>query len=122
MQFSKCGDRFAYLKIPKAPDLKTLDQCEIVQKALDAQLRKAGAGCVFGIGLEPPETAYFDLALIDVEKAIPVLKSFSEQHKFSHDTALRFYDADWLNEWVGMFEGTKKPTDLKKPWFKARVE
>ncbi len=82
MQFSKCADRFAYLKVPKSADLKTLEQCEKVQKDLDAELRKAGAGCVFGIGLEPPDTAYFDLALVDIEKAIPVLKSFSEKHKF----------------------------------------
>ncbi len=121
-QFSKCGDRFAYLKISKSKDFKTLEQLEPLQKELDAELKKAGAGCVFGIGLELPDTAYFDLALVDLEKAIPVLKSFSEKHKFSHESALRFYDADWMNEWVGMFEDTKKPTDLKKPWFKTQVE
>lgn len=122
VQFSKCGDKFAYLEVPKSAEFKTLEQCEKVQKDLDAELRKAEAGCVIGIGLEPPDTAYFDLALVDVKKAIPVLKSFSDQHKFSHDSALRFYDADWLNEWVGMFDDTKKPTDLKKPWFKTKVE
>jgi hypothetical protein len=35
---------------------------------------------------------------------------------------LRFYDADLLHEWVGMYDDTSEPKDMAKPWFLARTE
>lgn len=117
VQFSKNGERFAYLKVPNAKDLQSIGQVEALGKELDAELRKAQAGCVFGVGIESPDIIYLDIALADLEKATPVLKSFSESHKLAHDTALRFYDCVWRNEWVGMFDDAKKPQDLQNPWY-----
>jgi|GEM_PF-6602122 hypothetical protein len=117
VQFSKNGERFAYLKIPAAKDLQSIDKVEALAKELDSELRKAQAGCVFGVGIESPDIVYVDFALADLDKAVPVLKSFSESHKFAHDSALRFYDCQWQNEWIAMFDNTKKPQDLRKPWY-----
>ncbi|MBX9952259.1 MAG: hypothetical protein K2Y39_24000 [Candidatus Obscuribacterales bacterium] len=117
VQFSKNGEKFAYLKIPKAKDLQSFEKVEALAKELDAELRKAQAGCVFGVGIESPDIVYLDIVLADLAKATPLLKSFSESHKLAHDSALRFYDCVWRNEWVGMFDDTKKPQDLKSPWY-----
>ncbi len=117
VQFSKNGEKFAYLKVVKAKELQSMDKADALAKDLDAQLRKAEAGCVFGLGIESPDVVYLDVVIADLEKAVPVLQAFSQAHKFDHDSTLRFYDCVLRNEWVAMFDDTKKPQDLRKPWY-----
>lgn len=117
VQFSKCGEKFAYLKIPKAKELKTVDKLDPLKDELDKELKKVQAGCVFGTGVGTPDTAFFDVALVDLDKAVPVLKSFCAAHNFAPETALRFYDCEWRNEWVAMSDKTTKPQDLRNPWY-----
>lgn len=121
-QFSKCGEKFVYLKLPKSKDLVPADKHEPIGKELDAMLRKANLGCLIGTGSDSKDAVYFDLCLANTDGAIPELKKFSQAHNFSHDTALRFYDADLLHEWVGMFDDTSEPKDMAKPWFFAKTE
>lgn len=117
VQFSKNGEKFAYLKVSKAKNLQSLDKVEALRKELDRELRKAQVGCTFGVGIESPDAIYIDVVLKDLDKAVPILRSFSESHKFDHESTLRFYDCVWRNEWVAMFDDTKKPQDLRKPWY-----
>ena len=117
VQFSKCGEKFAYLKIPKAKEFATVDKLDPVKDELDKELKKAQVGCVFGTGVGTPDTAYIDLALVDLDKAVPILRTFCAAHKFAPETALRFYDCEWRHEWVAMAEKTTKPQDLRNPWY-----
>ena len=121
-QFSKCGEKFVYLKVPNAKDLMAQDKCDALAKELDAELRKAQVGCVFGAGTELKDTAYIDLVIVDLDKTIPVLKKFCQQHKLDKDSALRFYDCEWLHEWVGMNADTTEPKDLAHPWTQQKAE
>jgi len=121
-QFSKLGEKFVYLKLANSKDLVPPEKHEPIAKELDALLRKAGLGCVIGTGSDTKDAVYFDVCLVNVDKAIPELKKFCQAHNFSHEAALRFYDADLLHEWVGMYDDTSEPKDMAKPWFLARTE
>ncbi|MBA3857450.1 MAG: hypothetical protein C0507_11135 [Cyanobacteria bacterium PR.3.49] len=121
-QFSKLGEKFVYLKLAKSKDLVPAEKHEPIGKELDATLRKANFGCVIGTGSDTKDSVYFDMCLANVDKAIPELKKFCQAHNFSHESTLRFYDADLLHEWVGMYEDTSEPKDMAKPWFLARTE
>lgn len=116
-QFSKLGEKFAYLQIPDSKDLADQPKRKLLESALDAELKKAKVGCVFAEGFGDTKTAYLDLCLSDYKKAEPILKRFCSEQKLPHGTSLRFYDSDWLSEWIGMFDDSPVPKDLAHPWF-----
>lgn len=115
--FSKFGEQFAYLQIPGAGIYVQPVVRGKLEDALDSELRNAQVGCVFAAGFGKPDISYIDLCLIDVNTAIPLIKKVCAKFNLSHQSNLRFYDCDWLYEWVRMFDDTPVPTDLDRPWF-----
>lgn len=116
-RFSNFGEKFAYLQIPNAGVYVAPKERGKIEDALDSELRKAQLGCVFAAGFGKPDISYIDLCLVDVNRATPIIKKVCAQFNLSHKSNLRFYDCDWLYEWVKMFPDTPVPDDLGRPWF-----
>lgn len=117
-RFSKCGETFCYLKIDESASAQvdrsdSLDRGQI-EEAIDAALQKAGVGCVPSGGWGPAYN-FIDLALTDVDTAIPILREESRRLALSHSTWLRFLDSKYSKEWVGMYPDTPEP-DLSPDW------
>jgi hypothetical protein len=114
-RLSRFGERFCYLRFEGATGMDPVSRGEI-EDSLDAQLREAAVGCVFGGGSGPNSSMFIDLCLEDIEVAIPLLRSSVEMAKLPHNAKLRFYDADLVHEWVGMFNDTAGPRDATRVW------
>lgn len=116
-RFSRCGERFAYLQVDGNMGLSAdVQQRDELAQAIDTALRGAKLGCVVGSGSGTPDRSYIDLMLTDPDKAVPVLQEVARSRKLPHSSWLRFYDADWRQEWVGMFNDTTPPADPRKMW------
>lgn len=116
-RFSRCGERLAYLQVNDNMELSVdVDQREQLAQAIDTALRAAKLGCVVGGGSGTPNRTYIDLMLTDPDKAVPVLQQVAQLRKLPHSSWLRFYDADWRQEWVGMYNDTAPPADPRKMW------
>lgn len=102
----------AYLQSRNVGKLFAPDNLTMFAKELHEELVASGHGCVVGSGFGPKDKIYIDLCLTDVEKAIPVLRSFYQRKKMPHNSYLRFYDAVWQYEWVGMYDDTVAPNNL----------
>jgi hypothetical protein len=117
-RFSKFDEKFVYLQIPEAGENSTfVERRGKLEDALNAELKKAQLGCVFAGGWGPPDTGYIDLCVTNVDRAIPLIRTVCRKFNLSHKTNLRFYDCDWLYEWVGMYDDTPVPGDIERPWF-----
>lgn len=115
-RFSRFEETFCYLKIDESgvQDVEnSLDRGEM-ENAFDAALKKAGVGCVTGGGWGPVYN-FIDLALVDVESAIPVLREVAEQIELPKLSWLRFLDAKLTEEWVGMYADTPE-ADMSPGW------
>lgn len=107
-RFSRCGETFAYLKVDGREGLSDFADREAMEEAVDAALRPAGVGCVIGGGTGL-RYSYVDLALTDVPRAIELLRDTLRPHKLPERSWLLFYDADWADEWVGLYDQTPPP-------------
>lgn len=111
---SKNGEIFAYLNVqadqnsPDAFDKKRDD----FYKGLDTLLRNERLGAVVGDGRGINERYYFDLALANVDKAVPLIQEYCKTKNVPKTSWLRFYDECWRYEWVRMYPDTP---DLKAP-------
>lgn len=109
-RYSKFGERFAYLQIDSAPFLVAHQkELERLAAELGQTLRQSKLGCDIGYGIGRPDIAYIDLMLADADKAAPVIQQFTRAHNLPVKSWLRFYDADWKAEWVGMYDDTPSP-------------
>jgi hypothetical protein len=108
-RFSRCGERFAFLKIdgrgPDATEMKFADRAAI-EAAADAAV--LGIGCVVGGGTGR-HYSYIDLALTDVDRAIAALKPALRNGAIPKRAWLLFHDCEWRDEWVGMYDDTPPP-------------
>jgi hypothetical protein len=108
---------FCYLKIADIENIPTDDILEVREKiegCFNAPLLQVGVGCVIGGGWGP-HFPFVDLALTDVNAAIPLLRQISTELELSCSTWLRFLDSKYNNEWVGMYPDTPEP-DLSPDW------
>jgi len=108
-RFSRCGERFAFLKIDtrgaEAARLKFADARQI-EEAADAAL--LGVGCVIGAGTGR-RYSYMDLAATDVDRAIAALKPAMRNLGLPKRSWLLFHDCEWRDEWVGIHDDTPAP-------------
>ncbi|QQR57526.1 MAG: hypothetical protein IPG59_21520 [Candidatus Melainabacteria bacterium] len=108
---SKMGEKFCYIETDLFftddgnLDFDTRDE---FMKKIDVVLRENNLGCVVGYG-SGNEKFYFDLALTDIEKTIPLLRKMAEKFKLPLDSWLLFYDSNLRDEWVGLYKDTKSP-------------
>ena len=68
----------------------------------------ARAGCVIGGGTGL-RYSYIDLALADVDAAIPLITRRLRAGKIPRRTWLLFFDAPLAHEWIGIYGDTPVP-------------
>jgi len=109
-RFSRCGETFAYLKIDGSEGLPAWgfqDRGDI-ENALSEALEGAGCGAMIGGG-NGLRYCYVDLALLDVSKAIPVIREALARGGVSPRSWLFFSDCDYAAEWVGIYPESPAP-------------
>jgi hypothetical protein len=109
-RFSRCGETFAYLKIDGTQGIPRggfADKSEI-EDALDAVLIRAGLGCHIGGGTGQ-RYSYVNLALVDVDRAIPLVVAAMRNMKLPTRSWIQFFDSDLRWEWVGIWPDTPSP-------------
>src|SRR5262249_23170941 len=94
--FSRLGERFCYVKIDGSQDTEnmTFESREDMENALNSELNPAGLGGVVGGGTGL-RYSYIDLALTDVEGAIPIIRQALQAGRIPRRTWLLFCDCEW---------------------------
>jgi len=111
-RFSNHDEKFCYLQCEGVDDFRDTDRRGELQSRIDSVLRDERIGCTVGSGAGA-RGFFIDLVLTDPDQAIPVLRKVCEEEKLPRGSVLRFYDADWCNEWVGMFAETPAPKSIE---------
>lgn len=109
-RFSRCGEIFVYIKLDGSQGLDQegfADKSEI-EDALNAVLKPEGLGCYMGGGTGL-RYSYIDLALTDVDKAIPLIRKRLQEGKVPLRSWIQFFDSDLSAEWVGIYDETPSP-------------
>ena len=109
-RFSKCGETFAYVKVDGdggLPPWGFQDRAQI-DDALSTALEGAGLGTVIGGG-NGLRYCYTDLALLNVEAAVPVIRETLTRGGVSIRSWLLFFDDNFASEWVGVFPESPPP-------------
>ncbi|MEZ4221346.1 MAG: hypothetical protein R3B13_10515 [Polyangiaceae bacterium] len=108
LRFSRVGEVFAYLKVESSGDsVARLERRQLLEDALTGLLGP-GVGAVIGNGLGI-RYVYVDLALENVERALPLLRQACTAVPTADRTWLLFCDSDAVGEWVGMHPTTPRP-------------
>lgn len=115
-RLSKFGEKFCYIQFFGDERFIETDIRTSIDDTLIAELGEAKVGTVFGGGLGVPSNVYIDLCLLDVDAAIPILRRVTQAFGVPRNAKLRFYDPDWVNEWVGMYPDTNAPNDSTRMW------
>jgi hypothetical protein len=107
---SRVGETFGYLKIdtagqPSGEIVKFRGQFE---DALHPALVAANGGGVIGGG-SGLRYAYIDLALLDVKRAVPVIRQVLSDCRAPLRSWLLFHDDDLAAEWIGIYRQTPPP-------------
>lgn len=109
-RFSKHGETFAFLKIDGSeglPEGGFQDRGQI-ENAIDQVLLPTRLGCSIGGGTGT-RYSYVDLALIDVDRALPALLEVLRRGKLPLRSWIQFFDSDLRWEWVGVWPDTPAP-------------
>ncbi len=109
-RFSRCGETFAYVKIDGAeglPDWGFRDR-EDIEKSLLQALESAGVGTMIGGG-NGLRYCYADLALVNITKAIPIIREALARGGVSTRSWLLFADRDYSAEWIGIYPESPVP-------------
>src|SRR5262249_30135095 len=104
-RFSRPGEMFCFLKVDGTEDLSGMrfaDKSEM-EDALDTVLKPADLGCCVGGGMGH-RYAYIDLALLDAERGIQVLRERLRAGKVPKRSWIQFFDSELAAEWVGIFD------------------
>jgi hypothetical protein len=110
VRFSNHGEVFCYLKIDgtnNQEECRFSDKGEI-EDAVDAALCDAEIGCFVGGGTGL-RYSYIDLALLDVERSLEILRPLLREGNIPKRTWLLFFDSDLQNEWIGIWDDTPAP-------------
>lgn len=113
-RFSRNGDRFCYLKLEWVREIELQDVVDwraSIEDALQTALGAANCGLLLGGGLGG-RYVYIELALRDVQRAIPIIRQVAEWKQVPMRSWLLFHDAQWRNEWVGLVPGAPTPPGI----------
>ncbi len=110
VRFSRCGEMFAFVKIDGAEALPDwgFENRESIENALRAGLESVGLGTVIGGG-NGLRYCYVDLALVDVMRAVPIIREVLARGGVSTRSWLFFSDADLSSEWIGIYSDSPSP-------------
>jgi hypothetical protein len=109
-RFSRCGERFCSLKIDSGQRVANQEVAYRVEISdeLDAVLKPSGLGCSVG-GATGLRYTYITLALLNLEESIPHIRSVLQRRKVPKRSWILFFDAEWIAEWVGIYDDTPPP-------------
>jgi len=107
---TRCGELFCYLKLDgqDVPRRQVVEFRSRFEEALNPVLVQAGAGCCVGGG-SGLRYAYIDLALTDVQQAIPLIRQVLTTGRAPLRSWLLFMDSELAHEWVGAYPQTPPP-------------
>ncbi len=106
-RFSKRGEKFCWIRSALEYSSKD-DRKDRFDDFADKLLREAGLGCIFasGTGLS---NIFFDLALIDVNAAVKILKETAINVGLPPESWLFFHDSHLQDEWIGLLPDSPPP-------------
>lgn len=109
-RYSRVGETFCFLKFDGdgRKIAARMEERKHVEKAVNDALVAEGLGVVVGTGTGK-KYSYLDLALTDVQKAIPVIIGQMRQAQVATRSWLLFHDAHLADEWVAIHEDTPPP-------------
>lgn len=109
-RFSRHGEVFAYLKTDGRSGFEgeTWKDKSELEDDLDARLRETETGMVIGGGMGLTYS-YVDFALIDVPKAIQVIRKALQAGNLHRRSWVLFFDQDFAHEWAGIWPDTPPP-------------
>ncbi len=81
---------------------------EDFQVYFDEELRAKGLGCQIGAG-RGSDYYFFDLALVDVDACLEIMKRLAEENALLKKTWLMFYDTADKNKFVGLYPESPSP-------------
>ena len=110
-RFSRCDETFCFLKIDGRNAVMDFQDKAAIEDALAPVLAREGLGAVIGGGTGL-RYSYIDLALTDVERAIPLIRGTLRAGKIVNRSWLQFFDDSLAAEWVGMWPDTPPPPGL----------
>lgn len=109
-RFSRFDETFAYLKLDRTgvPRERWVPWRAAFEDALEPSLRSAAAGCIYAIATGM-KYSYIDLALADVQRAVPILRQVLCKAQAPLNSWLLFSDPHLADEWVGIWDETPPP-------------
>jgi hypothetical protein len=108
-RYSRCGERFGYLKIDAVGDMESrVAGRSALEEALNAVLVPARLGCVIGGGTGL-RYSYIDLALTEVQTGSQAVRTVLRGREVPRRSWLLFYDCEWKREWIGIWDDTVRP-------------
>lgn len=110
-RYSKHNEVFVYLKIDgTAEDLNQevfIDRCTI-EDILNEALLREGLGGVIGGGTGL-RYSYIDFALVNIERAFPLMQKILQEGKLTKRSWILFHDAVYQDQWIGVWEDSPPP-------------
>jgi hypothetical protein len=107
---SRCGELFCYVKIDagEVPSGERVAWRSAMEDALKPALLTANiGGCIGGgTGLR---YSYIDLALTDLNTAVPIIRRVLTERRAPVRTWLLFFDDELSREWIGIYASTPAP-------------
>jgi len=115
-RFSRHGETFCYLKIDgeDADPKERLDRRVAFEEALNAELVKSDLGGHIGGGMGV-RYGYIDLALMDIQRSIPILRKIAREQELPKRSWLQFFDCYLSAEWVGLWQDSPCPPVASEP-------
>lgn len=114
-RWSRTGETFCYVKLDgRKADQEAFPDKAAIEDALEAALRKANLGCHVGGGTGKIYS-YVDLAVTDLEKAVPVIRETLQKGKVDRRSWILFYDSTLAWEWIGVWDDSPPPPRSKVP-------
>jgi hypothetical protein len=108
--FSRAGETFCYVKLDGSAGLEGsafADRGEL-EEALDEKLIAMGLGCRVGGG-SGLRYSYIELALLELPKAVEVVREVMRAGRVPQRCWLLFHDAVLTSEWLGLYPETPPP-------------
>jgi hypothetical protein len=108
-RFSRLGETFCYLKIDGVGGLagSAFEDRHGIEEALDHALSPTLGGVTGGgTGLR---YSYVDLALLHLDAGLAAARACLQAGRLPKRSWILFHDAQWRDEWVGIYEETPPP-------------
>jgi hypothetical protein len=107
------GDTLKWTMFKLEPRVEGFADKSEIEDALTAVLTLGSLGAVIGGGTGL-RYSYIDVALTDVERAVPVIRERLQRGRIGRRCWLQFYDDALAAEWVGLWPDSPEPPGLPR--------